>query len=133
MSNNLWIGHIDENFEQQPKQSLAEKLDESYPSSTLLVFAENQPIIFHKKKILNALEGVRYELCVIDKILDNFKCQLKTIESAQNRRQTETVGLAKLIYLKIVVKVVITVELDIQNRLMNSQVGETAECSMIQK
>lgn len=106
---------------------------ERYPSSTLLVFAENQPIIFHKKKILNALEGVRYELCVIDKILDNFKCQLKTIESAQKRRQTETVGLAKLIYLKIVVKVVITVELDIQNRLMNSQVGEIAECSMIQK
>ena len=52
LPNNLWIGHIDENFEQQPKQSLAEKLDERYPSSTLLVFAEISPSFFIRTKYL---------------------------------------------------------------------------------
>ena len=79
------------------KERILEKSDERYPSSTLLNFAEKQLTIFHNKIILDVLEGVRYEVCGIDKTLENCEYPLIVIKSVQNRTQAETGGLAKLL------------------------------------
>ena len=46
------------------------------------------------------------------------------IEAAQNQKQTETGGLAKSLLLKIGAKVMLTVNINIQDGLINGQVGE---------
>ena len=48
------------------------------------------------------------------------------IQAAQNQKQTNTGGLAKLLQLKIGAKGMLTVNIDIQDWLINSQVGELA-------
>ena len=53
-----------------------------------------------------------------DKIPDNCKHPLAAIQAAQNQKQTNT-GLK----LKIVAKVMLTVNIDMQDRLINGQTG----------
>ena len=48
---------------------------------------------------------------------------MATIQVAQNQKQTSTEGLAKLLKLKIAEKVMLAINLYIENRLINSQTG----------
>ena len=54
------------------------------------------------------------------------------IQAALNQKQTVTGGLAKLLHLKIGVKNVLTVNIDIQDRLITGQVGEVAHTDIAQ-
>ena len=58
-----------------------------------------------------------------DKIPDNCKYPLALIQTAQNQKQTNTGRLAKLLKLKIGAKVMLIVNIDIQDRLINGQTG----------
>ena len=49
---------------------------------------------------------------------------MATIQAAQNQKQTNTGGLGKLRKLKIGAKVMLTVNLEIQDRLINGQTGK---------
>ena len=51
------------------------------------------------------------------------KCSNADIADARNRSQSETGGLALLLHLKIGARVIITVNIDIPNRLINGQLG----------
>ena len=53
------------------------------------------------KAVLNELPGELYVIEVNDKIQDNCKYPLALIQAAQNQKQTNTGGLAKLLKLKI--------------------------------
>ena len=66
-----------------------------------------------------------------DKIPDNFKYLLATILTAQNQNQTNTGGLAKLLKLKIGAKVMLTVNVDIQDRLTNGQTGNVKHIEFV--
>ena len=48
------------------------------------------------------------------------------IQAALNQKQTITGGLAKLLHLKIGVDIVLTVNINIQDRLINGQVEEVS-------
>ena len=54
---------------------------------------------------------------------DNCKYPLATIEAAQNQKRTKTGGLLKMLKLKIVAKVMLTVNIDIYDCLINGQTG----------
>ena len=45
---------------------------------------------------------------------------------AQNKKQFETGGLAKCLEIKVGAKVMVTVNVDIQDMLINGQIGEVA-------
>ena len=60
------------------------------------MYAENEPTIKRNGAVLNSLLGELYTLEADDKILNNFKYPLRLIEAAQNQKQTNTGGLAKL-------------------------------------
>ena len=82
--------------------------------------------------VLNDLHGELYAIEAHDKIQDNCKYQLATIQAAQNQKQTNTGGLAKLFKLKIGAKVMLTVNLDIQDRLINGQTGKISDIEFAQ-
>ena len=88
------------------------------------VCAENKCVMKRNKAVLN-------DLCTIeanDKFPDNCKYSLTTIQAAQNQKQTNTEGLAKLlltVIFKLLSKVMLTVNLDILDHLINGQIGNS--------
>ena len=73
--------------------------------------------------VLNELPGEIYTIEANDKIPYNYKYPLALIQAAQNQKQTNTGSLAKLLKLKIGPKLMLTVNIDIQDRLINGQTG----------
>ena len=63
------------------------------------------------------------------KIAENSKYPLTIIQAAQNQKQTNIRGLEKLLKLKIRAKVILTVNLDIQDRII---IGQTETISHIE-
>ena len=81
---------------------------------------------------LNDLPGKLYTIEADDKIPDNCKYPLGTIQAAQNQKLTNTGGLAKFFKLKINVKVTLTVNLDIQDYLINGHTGNISHIEFTQ-
>ena len=79
----------------------------------LHMYAENEPTMKRNQAVLNDLPGELYTIEANEKIPDNCKYPLVLIQAVQNQKQTNRGGLAKLLKLKIGVKVMLTVNIDI--------------------
>ena len=75
--------------------------------------AENGPAMERNE----AVPGELYTIEPNDKNSDNCKQPLALIKATQNEKQTNTEDLAKFLKLKIGAKVMLTVNIDIQDRL----------------
>ena len=116
--------------EQDLKES--DESDENSPKDTLHMYAENEPAMERNEVALNDLPGELYTVDADNKVPDNCKYPLAMIETAQNQKQTNTGGLAKLLKLKIGAKVMLTVNVDIQDRLTNGQTGNIEHIEFVQ-
>ena len=87
------------------------------------MFGGNEPAMKRNEAVLNNLPVELYTVGAKNKIPDNCKYLLTLIQAAQNQKQTNTGGLAKLLKLKIGAKVMLTVNMDISDRLINGQTG----------
>ena len=85
------------------------------------MFAENKPVMAHNKYMLEQLEGTLHVITATDDLPKNVP--QRVIQEAQNRKQTESGGLALELTLKIGAKVMITVNIDISEKLINGQIG----------
>ena len=130
--NTVRSGNIDDDAERLLKARFISESDENYPEDDLHMYAENEPAIERNEAILNDLPGELYIVQADDKVSDNCKCLLAMIEAAQNQKQTNTGGLAKLLELKIGAKVMLTVNVDIQDRLINGQTGNIEDIEFAQ-
>ena len=72
------------------------------------------------------MPGKRYTINAIDQIPTDCNYPVTLISLAQNKKQSETGGLAKCLELKVGAKVMVTVNVDIQDMLINGQIGEVA-------
>ena len=88
--------------------------------------AENYPTVKDNRKILDKLPGKTYTIYAIDQIPADCKYPATLISLAQNKKQPETGGLANRLELKVGAKVMVTVNVDIQDMLINGQIGEVA-------
>ena len=87
------------------------------------MYAENEVVMKRNYAVFNDVPGQLYTKGADDKIPDNCKYPLATIQAAQNKKQTNTGDLPQLLKLKIGAKVMLKVNLDIYGRLINSQRG----------
>ena len=87
------------------------------------MFKYNEPAIAGNEVVLHNLPCELYRIVVNDKIPENCKYPLATIQDTRNQNQTNT-GLAKLLQLKIGAKVMLTVNIDVKDRLVNGQTGK---------
>ena len=71
--------------------------------------------------MLEKLEGELFLFNAIDDLPNNVPQRL--IELAINRKQTDTGGLATKLTLKLGAKVMLTVNIDISDKLINGQIG----------
>ena len=121
--NKVRVGNIDDDVENLIQARFVRESDENYPKNALQIHAENEPAMKKNETVLNELPGERYTTEANDKLPDNYKYPLALIQAAQNQKQKNTGGLAKMLKLKIGAKVMVTVNIDIQDRLINGQTG----------
>ena len=122
--NKVRVGNIDGDVENLLKAKFIHGSDENYPKDVMHMYAENESAMKRNDAVLNDLPHKLYKIDAHGKIPDNCKYPLATIQATHNQKQTNTGGLAKLLMLKIGDKVMLTINLDIQDRLINDQTGK---------
>ena len=123
LSNKVRVVNTDYDVENLLKAKFIRESDENYPKDPLHLYEENEPAMKRNEAVLNELPGELYTIEANDKIPHNCKYPLALIQAAQNQKQTNTAGLAKLLKLRISEKVMLAVNRDIQDRLINGQTG----------
>ena len=129
--NNVRVGKIEEQDENLLKSRFICESDKNYPDNALHMYAENEPTILRNIAVLNNLPGEVYSIEAYDKVPNDCSYPLHLIQAAQNQKQSNTGGLAKILQVKIGAKVMLTVNIDIQDKLMNGQVGEVAHVTVV--
>ena len=124
--NQIRIGNINQVVENKLKSRFIDPTNEIYPSNSVHMFAENQPSDVHNQNILDKLPGDLYEIEATDVIPASCNYPPHVITEAKNRKQTDTGGLAKCLKVKVGASIRITVNIDIQDRLINGQVGKVS-------
>ena len=116
-----WNWKSDRNIENILKTHFISNTYPSYPTTALHIFAENKTRRVHKEPMLDNLSNNLIFIFAENEIPKN--CSKADIVEARNRRHSETAGLALLLRLKIYVRVMISANVDIPNRLINGNVG----------
>ena len=94
---------------------------DNYPSDALHIFAENKPCQEHNLHMLNENTGNSlHSIAAIDQLPKNVSKDI--LEKTFNRNQSETGRLAKMLEIKINARVMLTVNIDIADRLINGQI-----------
>ena len=114
------VGNIDDDVEKLLKARYLYESDENYQKDTLNMYAKNEPAIRRNEAILNDLPGK------LRTIYARYNTHWHYLQAAQNQRQINTRGMTKLqkfIKFKNWHKSNVNSWLDIQDRLINGQIG----------
>ena len=94
---------------------------ESYSKDALHIFAEKAPANIHNVNLLNSINSEMYSVRAIDSISKNVA--FSKIEKVLNGSQYETGGLAGTLEQKVNARVMLTVNVDLEDTLVNGQLG----------
>ena len=132
MLNQIRVGHTDESSEMMIQSRFIDSENSNYTSQTLHIFAENVPVLTYNNSMFNQLAGLPIEIEAIDIVPSNCGFTESDIIAAQNRKPSGTGGLVKFLKLKLEAKVMLTVNLDVQDRLINGQIGVVKHLELIE-
>ena len=93
---------------------------ESYPEGALKIFAENAPANIHSVNLLNSINSeTQNSITVTDGISKNVTPS--KIKNVLNQSQSETGGLAETLELNVNARVLLTINVDLEDKLVNAQ------------
>ena len=118
--NKMRVGNVDEDVRKQIRERFLKESDINYPEKHCMCMLKDN------RKILDKLPSKTYTINAIDQIPADFKYPATLISLALDKKQPETGGLANRLELKVGAKVMVTVNVDIQDMLLNGQIGEVA-------
>ena len=119
--NNVRVDTLTEADEELLQSKFISKNDANYPLDALHLYAENNPVTEHNKMMLAKLDGTCITINAIDQVPKDIPQRL--IEQMQQRKVTDTGGLEFKLTIKIGAKVMLTINLDIEDKLINGQIG----------
>ena len=119
--NSVRVAELSIEDEHLSKSRFICKNSTDYPIEALHLFAENRPVSEHNEVMLDKLEGTSFLIQAIDEIPKNVA--QRVVQEAQNRKQSETGGLASNLTLKLGAKIMLTINIDISDKLINGQIG----------
>ena len=96
--------------------------DRGFHHEFLHVYAENAFVNVHNQKMLEALNNEMFVVPAIDILPINIVASQR-IKEALDRNQTDSGGLASVIEIKVNSRVMLTVNVDLSDRLVNGQLG----------
>ena len=102
-------------------KSKPKRPSDTYPKDALHIFAENAPANTHNMIMLNSTDSELYKIKAFDNIPKNVGSS--KIEQTLNRSQSETSGIAGALELKVNARIMVTVNIDLDDRLVNGQLG----------
>ena len=95
--------------------------DANYPKDALHIYAENANANSYNQAMLESIDNRIYYIKAIDNWAKNVSIQ--KINEVLNRNQSETGGLSGILKIKINARVTLTVNIDLQDRLINGKLG----------
>ena len=129
--NSVHFGNVDESSEKLLKARFIEQSDKNYPHDALYIYTENAPTVLRNQAVLNNLSGHVYSIRGNGKFSGECRYPFSVIQATQNQNQTNT-DLAKFPQLRIGGKVMLAVNIDIQDLLINnSQMGKVAHIDIV--
>ena len=120
MLNNIRIGTLDDDDTATLKSKFVDASIINLQSHTLHIFAENAPADRHN---LAKLEALGSPLLNIPSIVSPKNVSPQKIEKNLNRSQSNTDGLAQLLHIKVNATSILTVSINVKDRLVNEQLG----------
>ena len=96
--------------------------DRGFHHEFLHVYAENAFVNVHNQKMLEALNNEMFVVPAIDILPINIVASQR-IKEALDRNQTDNGGLASVIEIKVNSRAMLTVNVDLNDRLVNGQLG----------
>ena len=97
------------------------KPNDKYPQDALHILAENAPAHMHNITVLNSIENQLYKIEAKDHIPKNISST--KIENILKHNQSEMGGLASMLQIKLNARVMLTMNIDLQDRFVNGQLG----------
>ena len=126
--NKIREGEIDEDVELTLKSRFFSKDEPLYPESAVHIFTRNKPVEHHNEVQLDS------DLVIIQAI-DEIPRHIKLTESQEDaikqRKLSERGNLADLLKLKIGAKIMLTVNVNIEDRLVNGLVGMVMQFKVV--
>ena len=119
--NKIREGQIDEDVELTLKSRFFNKL--SYPENAVHIFAENKPVEQHNEIQLYKIANELVRIQSIDETPRHITLAESQIEAIKQRKISETGNLAYSLKLKIGAQVMLTANVNIEDRLVNGLVG----------
>ena len=93
----------------------------TYPHDALHIFAENANAKQHNFDRLQSIKRRLYSIAEVDKLPTAVSAQ--KINQVLNRNLSETGGLASMLDIKVNARIILTVNVGLQDRLINGQLG----------
>jgi len=121
--NKVRTGNVDENAVNILKERFIEPNDDSYPIDALHIFAENYPANNHNEAMLNKLSEPVINIMAIDEMPQHFNLQESAMRNLETAKLNDTGGLISKLLIKIGARVMITKNIDLEDRLINGQIG----------
>ena len=132
MINKIRVGEIVPNVEDVTKLCFIEKNDSCYPGNILQhIFVENAPVKRHNDNNLKHIPGQLITIPAKDEVLKNSK--ILDITETQNQKQSVSGGLAPLLKLKVKARVMLTTNINIEDQLINGQMGHVQHIELNRK
>ena len=119
--NKIKEGEIDNHVESTLKSQFLKK--KSFPQHVVHMFAENKPAKEHNETQLKNLNSQLIFIDAIDEIPKDIVLPQSQIDANKQTKMSETGNLESQLKLKIGAQVMLTSNLDIHDRLVNSLVG----------
>ena len=117
--NKIRVANVQKQIRERFRERFIEESAINYPKNYLHMFAENYPTVKYNRKMLDKLPGKIYKVNAIDQIPADCKYPETLISLTQNKKQSETGDVPKCLELKVGAKVMVTVNIDIQDMLIN--------------
>ena len=102
----ITVGAVDVSVDYNLKSQFVQQSERQYPYHALHIFAENDPANRYNKFMLSALPDRLISIPAKDEIPKN--CNVSDVLKAQKRKQFEIGGLAVLLKVKVIARVMIT-------------------------
>ena len=129
--NKIREGEIDEHVELTLKSRVFSKDELLYPESAVHIFAEKKPVEHRNEVQLDKIDSDLVSIQAIDEIPRHIKFTESQVEGIKQRKLSETGNLAYLLKLKIGVQIILTANVNIEDRLVNGLVGKVMQFKVV--
>ena len=119
--NNIRQGIVTDEDRRILESRFVAKESPGYPYEAVHIFAENSLVNSHNQKELDELPDNEITITAIDKLPSNITDSV--LNKFYQRSQMDTNGLAYKLTIKLNAKVMLTVNIDVEDKLCNGQIG----------